>query len=178
MKKDISLQLEIPEDVEISLNGGIKVKKGDKELSEKFNLGKLKLRQEDKKLFIKTKKGTKREKKLAGTIKGKIQNMITGVTKGFTYKLQIASSHFPMKVEVDKDKRVVLVKNFLGERIPRKAKILPNVEVTIEGDVIMVFSINKEAAGQTMANIEATTKAGARDKRIFQDGIYLIEKPK
>ncbi|MBU2496888.1 MAG: 50S ribosomal protein L6 [Nanoarchaeota archaeon] len=181
MKKDILLHVNIPEDVEISLareGREIKAKHKDKEIVEVFILGKLKLELDGKKLLIKALKGTKREKKLAGTIRGKISNMIKGVIEGFTYKLQIASSHFPMRVEVDKTKGIITVKNYLGERIPRKAKILPDVEIKIENDIITVFSKRKEAAGQTAANIEKTTKAGSRDKRIFQDGIYLTEKPK
>lgn len=178
MKKDISLKIKIPEGIEISLDGEVAVKSNGKELSEKFNLGKLELRKEGSILFIEANKGTKREKKMAGTVAGKIRNMIKGVGEGFTYKLQVAGSHFPMRIEIDNSKRIFSVKNFLGERIPRKAKILPDVDVKLEGEIIIVHSAKKEAAGQTASNIEATTKVKKKDRRIFQDGIYLTEKPK
>ena len=178
MKKDISLKVEIPQGVEVSVDEKVTVKAGDKEITRNFNLWKLKLRKDGNNVFVEAVKATKREIKLAGTIAGHLKNMIKGVTEGFTYKLQVASSHFPMRVEVDDVNKIVSVKNFLGGIIPRKAKILDGVEVKLEGDAINVSSIDKEAAGQTAANIEATTKVKDKDKRVFQDGIYLIEKPK
>jgi len=36
--------------------------------------------------------------------------------------------------------------------------------------------LNKEAVGQTAANIEQKTKIKVYDPRVFQDGIYLVEK--
>jgi len=36
---------------------------------------------------------------------------------------------------------------------------------------------NLEDAGQTAANIERATKIKGFDPRVFQDGIYIIEKP-
>lgn len=184
MKKKISTKIEIPEGIELEILKSkpftctINVKYNKKEVTKNFFLRKLEIRKEEGKVIIEAEKATKREKKLLGTIVGKINNMIKGVKEGFTYKLQIASSHFPMKVEIDKNNNMFIVKNFLGERIPRKAVILPNVDVKVENDVIIVHSIDKEAAGQTAANIEATTKVKARDRRVFQDGIYLVEKPK
>jgi large subunit ribosomal protein L6 len=43
------------------------------------------------------------------------------------------------------------------------------VEVTVTG-------IDKESVGQTAANIERSTTVKNRDRRVFQDGIYLIHK--
>ena len=80
-------------------------------------------------------------------------------------------------VEIDNATKQFVVKNFLGERIPRKAKILPGVDVKVQGDFITVQSISKDAAGQTAANIETMMKVRGKDRRIFQDGIYIIEKP-
>ncbi len=171
------MKIEIPADVEIALDGGVRIKGKLGEVGEAFKLGKLKLRQENNLIFVEAEKATKREKRLAGTVVGKIKNMVKGVREGFTYKLQVASSHFPMRVEIDKSKGLLFVKNFLGERIPRQAKLLQGVDVKIEGDMITVTSANKEAAGQVATNIEGATKVKAKDKRIFMDGIYLIERP-
>ncbi len=108
------------------------------------------------------------------TIKAHINNMITGVTKGFTYKMKIVYAHFPMTVKVQGDK--VIIENFLGERHPRKAKILGDTKVQVKGDEVHITGIDKEDVGQTMANIEQATKIKRRDPRVFQDGIYLISK--
>jgi large subunit ribosomal protein L6 len=78
-----------------------------------------------------------------------------------------------LKVEGSK----LAINNFLGEKKPRFAEILPNVNVDIKGQNITVSSPDKEAAGQTAANFEKATKVKNRDRRIFQDGIYIVEKP-
>ena len=70
----------------------------------------------------------------------------------------------------------IIIKNFLGEKIPRKSKILMGVDIKIEGDTITVRSQNKELAGQTAANLETATKVKNKDLRVFQDGIYITSK--
>lgn len=177
MRKDFSFKVQVPEGVEVTLGKDIVVKAKGKELTRRFLTGKLKLRKDGNLVLVEAKQGTKKEKKLAGTIAGHIKNMIGGVTSGYTYRLQIAGSHFPMKVEIDNSTKQFIVRNFLGERIPRKAKILPGVDVKVQGDFITVQSISKDAAGQTAANIETMMKVRGKDRRVFQDGIYLIEKP-
>ena len=74
------------------------------------------------------------------------------------------------------DKENVTIKNFLGETTPRKAKIVPGVQVKIEGDIIKLSSPNIESAGQTAANIETATKIRNRDRTRFQDGIWITKK--
>jgi len=78
-----------------------------------------------------------------------------------------------LKLEGDKLK----ISNFLGEKISRVAQVLPNVEVEIKGNEITISSHNKESAGQTAANFEKATKVKGRDRRIFQDGIFITHKP-
>ncbi|MFQ6073567.1 MAG: 50S ribosomal protein L6, partial [Methanosarcinales archaeon] len=64
----------------------------------------------------------------------------------------------------------------LGEKKPRFAKILENVEVKIDGDEVIITGINIEDVGLTAANIEQATRIKRRDPRVFQDGIYLINR--
>ena len=71
---------------------------------------------------------------------------------------------------------VLEIKNFIGEKVPRTLKIRPGASVKINGDEIVVEAINKEIAGQTAGSIEKLTKRPGFDKRIFQDGIYIVEK--
>jgi large subunit ribosomal protein L6 len=99
--------------------------------------------------------------------------MITGVTKGFTYKLKIVFSHFPISVKLKE--KTVLVENFTGERSPRKSKIIGEVKVKIQGEDIIVQGINLEDVSQTAANVEQATKVKRKDPRIFLDGLYVFE---
>jgi large subunit ribosomal protein L6 len=100
--------------------------------------------------------------------------MITGVTKGFTYKVKIVFSHFPISVKL-KDK-AILIENFTGERSPRKAKIIGNVQVKILSEDIYVQGMDLEEVSHTAANIEQATKVKRKDPRIFLDGLYIYEK--
>ncbi len=100
--------------------------------------------------------------------------MLHGVLEEYVYKLKICASHFPIITTVNGDEFVV--KNFLGEKIPRKLKLRQGVRVKVEGEEVTVESADKELAGQTAADIENLTKRTGFDKRVFQDGIYLTSK--
>jgi len=163
---------EIPAGVEVEINGQeITVKKGSREIKKK--MPKVILEKKDNKVVVKTTEATKKERKQINTVVAHISNMFAGLEGDFTYKLQICSVHFPMNVSV-KDNWVI-IKNFLGEVKERKARILENSTVKIEKDIIIVTSPNKESAGQTAGNIEKITRTRNKDRRIFQDGIYMIE---
>ncbi|MCQ6513249.1 50S ribosomal protein L6, partial [Vibrio parahaemolyticus] len=58
------------------------------------------------------------------TVKSIISNMITGVTKGFKYKMRYVYAHFPINVNVDQSKETGLweveIRNFIGEKIVRR----------------------------------------------------------
>lgn len=175
MKKKLYNEIEIPQETEVEINENIiKIKGPEGENSREFNLGKLKLEKKDNKIIIGHDKATKIQKKRMNTITKHIQNMINGVNKKFEYQLKICSSHFPMNVSVENNK--LIIKNFIGEKIQRSAEILNGVEIDIQKEIITLKSFNKELAGQTAANIEKATKIRNKDRRIFQDGIYLIEK--
>ncbi len=69
-----------------------------------------------------------------------------------------------------------MIKNFLGEKVDRILEVPDGVDVEIKKEIITVKSPNKELAGQASANFETATRIRGRDKRTFQDGIYIIEK--
>lgn len=175
MKKPISQTIEIPKGVEANLDENKLIVKGNEgENSRKFNFGKVNFKIEGNKIILENKKATKSEKKLINTISAHIRNMIEGVQKKFEYQLKTCFSHFPITVKVEGDKAII--KNFLGEKVDRGCNIPKNVEVKVEKEVITVSSIDKELAGQTAANFEKATKIGKRDRRVFQDGIFIINK--
>ena len=112
---------------------------------------------------------------MANTYKAHIHNMLRGVQNPFVYTLKACSGHFPMTTKVDKNQ--VIITNFLGEKTKRKAKIVEGVTVNINGIEITVEGIDLEKTGQTAANLEKATKIKGRDRRIFQDGCFIISKP-
>jgi len=116
----------------------------------------------------------KKEKALVGTFISHIKNMIQGVTTGFEYKMKTVYSHFPIKTTL-KDKEVI-IDNFLGEKYPRKAIIYGDTSVEIKGDELILTGIDIEKVSQTAANIERATRVKKRDRRVFQDGIYITNK--
>jgi large subunit ribosomal protein L6 len=117
---------------------------------------------------------TKKEKRVIGTFAAHISNLIIGITDGFEYKLKICSGHFPMNVKVESEE--VVIKNFLGEKVPRRARISSGVSVDIKGDIISVKATDIDAVSQTAARIEQSTRITNRDRRVFQDGCYITEK--
>lgn len=176
MKEIIKQKIKIPEKVEIKADNGIITIKGEKgEIKRNFISRKIKLKVEENEIIIFTEgNATKREKAVAGTFKSHLQNMIKGVTEGHVYKLKICSGHFPMSVDVKGDE--LIVKNFCGESSPRVLKLKKEVDVKLDGNDIIVESVDKELAGQTASSIEELTKRPGFDKRRFQDGIYIYNK--
>ncbi|MDD1775017.1 MAG: 50S ribosomal protein L6 [Methanobacterium sp.] len=167
-------EIPIPEGIEVTIQDEIVIKGSKGELKRKFKSRNIKISQDDNKIILEAPFPKKRDKAMLGTIKSHLNNMITGLTDGFTYQMKIVYAHFPMTVKVANSK--VTIENFLGERHPRSAKILGDTKVQVKGDEVTVLGINKEDVGQTMANIEQATKIKGRDPRVFQDGIYLISK--
>ena len=166
--------VEIPDGVEGMLDGRLVTIKGEKgELTRDFSHAPIKIQLDGKTVTVQASWPRKKEAALVGTIRSHIQNMIKGVTTGFTYKLKIVFSHFPITVKIIG--KTLTIENFIGERNPRKAKIMGDSKVIIKGDDIIVQGINLEDVSQTAANIQNATKIRNKDPRVFLDGIYVYE---
>ncbi len=175
MAEFISKVIEIPEGVEVEVHDNIVKVKGPKgELKRKLFYPGVEIKKENSKIIIKTSGTRKRQRAMLGTYVAHINNMIKGVTKGFEYKLKVLYSHFPISVKVVGNE--IIVENYLGEKVPRKTKIFGNCTVEVKGNEIIVRGINKEEVGQTAVNIEQLTRVKGKDPRVFQDGIYLVER--
>ncbi len=178
MKSKIIEKIEIPYGIEAQVeNNEVNLNSNGKEIRRRFNFYGIEISKQENSISIESKKATKKEMKVIYTIKAHIINMISGLKKPFVYKLEVAYVHFPMTLEFNKEKRELLIKNFLGEKNPRKAEIQKEVDIEINKNIITIISNNKELAGQAAANIEKSTRIRNRDRRKFQDGIFIIEKP-
>jgi len=172
---EISRIIPVPEGVAVSIENRKVTVKGQKStLTRDFSYASTTLETDGKTIRISAEWPRKKEAALVGTIESHIKNMITGVTKGYTYKLKIVFSHFPITVKLQD--RAVLVENFTGERRARKADILGDVKVKLEGDDIIVQGAKLEDVSQTAANIEQMTRVTNKDPRVFLDGIYVFER--
>jgi len=172
---EISKTIQIPEDVEVTVKGRQIIVKGVKgTLTRDFSQAPVSIEADGKTIRVWAEWPSKKESSLVGTVCSHIQNMITGVKKGFTYKLKIVFSHFPISVKV-KD-NMVLIENFTGERNPRKARIIGDAQVKVQSEDIIVQGIDIEHVSQTAANIEQATKVKKKDPRVFLDGIYVYER--
>ena len=130
------------------------------------------IKKTDNKIVISSESKRKKVKAMVGTIGSHVLNMAEGVKQGFSVKLKIVYMHFPFTVKITG--REILINNFLGEKTPRKTIIVGDCKVEINGDEITVTGINKEDVGQTAANLERSTWIKARDRRVFQDGIFRL----
>ena len=111
-----------------------------------------------------------------GTFESHVQNMFHGVTEGWEYEMEVFYSHFPMQVYAEGDE--VVIENFLGEKAPRRTTIHGDTDVSIDGEELTISGADKEAVGQTAADIEQLTKVSGKDNRVFQDGVYITQKPR
>ena len=167
-------EIPIPDGIDVTVDDGVTIKGSKGQLSRKFNYPNVVIKKDNDNVVLETNFPKKKDKAMLGTIRSHINNMITGLTDGFTYNMKIVYAHFPMAVKAGKDK--VTIENFLGERHPRTAKIVGSAKVQVKGDEVIVTGINKEDVGQTMANLEQATKIRGRDPRVFQDGIYFVSR--
>ena len=119
-------------------------------------------------------RATMREKKLLFTAVAHARNMVRGATEGFTYKLKICSGHFPMSVAMKGT--TFEIKNFIGEKVPRTLTIKSGAAVKVEGQEVVVSGIDKEIVGQVAADIEQLSRRPGFDTRVFQDGIFIVQK--
>ena len=175
MRKEIFQEIEIPKEIEVKIEEDTLVIKGPEgENKRNFNTRGIIFEVKENKIRLGNKKSTKKDKKRINTITAHINNMIKGVQEKFVYTLKVVFSHFPLTVEVSGNE--VIVRNFLGEKIPRKCGLPKGAEIKVDKNIITVTSINKEIAGQAAANLEKITRIRNRDRRVFQDGIYITNK--
>ncbi len=171
----IKEEVSVPKGVEVGLECRTVEVSGPKgKLSRKFDMPGIKLRADGQSIFIEAGSSRRRHRAAVGMIRAHLQNMFKGVTEGFTYKLRVVYSHFPLTVKIE-NKRV-LIHNFLGGRAPRIAKIVGNASVNLGGDEIIVEGVDKDEVGQTAFNIEQATFIKHLDPRVFQDGCYIVER--
>ncbi|GAB7364405.1 hypothetical protein MBLNU230_g4948t1 [Neophaeotheca triangularis] len=117
------------------------------------------------------------------TVRTIILNLITGVTKGYKYKMRYVYAHFPINVNLNKNAETGLwdveIRNFLGEKVVRNVTMQPGVDVEAsknQKDELQLTGNSLEHVSQSAADIQQVCRVRNKDIRKFLDGLYVSER--
>ena len=130
----------------------------------------------DGKILFKAQGIRNKSRAIMNTARSVIRNLCEGVVEGYTIKMKIVFSHFPITVKVEGNQ--VLIENFQGERAPRKTNVWGETKVVPKGDDVIITGHVLTDVSQTAAEIENNSRVKNKDHRVFLDGIYKFEKKK
>jgi large subunit ribosomal protein L6 len=170
-------RIEIPEDVTAEMDHlDITVEGPNGSVSRRLWYPDITVSVEDGEVVVSAEAEDAKTVSTVGTFESHVRNMFHGVTEGWEYRMEVFYSHFPMQVDVEGSE--VVISNFLGERHPRRATIRGDTEVRIDGEEITLSGPDIEDVGQTAADVEQLTRVKDKDTRVFQDGVYITQKPR
>jgi large subunit ribosomal protein L9e len=185
MKKLLATRIiSIPDGVTVTVKSmQVKVNgpRGDLEINmRKFNrLCDIKVAGSGKKVRIDIWHGTKKELACLRSLAAKIQNMVTGVTKGFKYKMRFVYNHFPINSGVEDGGKVLTIRNFLGEKRVRTLRMLDGVSIEKSKDVkdeVQITGNDIDKVSLSASQIYDACKVRNKDIRKFLDGVYISER--
>lgn len=166
---------EIPDGVTVSMDGTRVVVTGPKgTLTRDMRFPSITIAIGDGMVTVSTGVTRKRVVAMVGTLASHIRNMCRGVSEGYEYRMKVVFSHFPIQLKLQGS--TLVIDNFLGEKQARFARIEPGVAAQVGNDAVTLSGIDKEKVGNSAANIEHATRIRNRDPRVFQDGIYIVER--
>ena len=173
MEREIIQTLTIPDGIKIELldSHTLSLTNDKGNLTRKFKSHLLKLSVKGQKVTLEGTPVNKKTRALLMTVVAHIKNMVEGLLFGYKYNMKLVYSHFPMTAKVEGTNMILT--NFIGEKCPRKAKIVGATKVEIKGENVTVSGINIEEVSQTATNIEQKAKVKGKDIRRYTDGIYL-----
>jgi len=180
-------EIEIPADVQVEVIGKkVKVKGPKGEVEKDFTHMPIHIVKDGNKIYVAVYARKRKQTKFLGTAATKIRKMIEGVRRRFVYIHKVVYRHFPIRVEVDRERRLILIKGFYGRRDTIKVPIYGDVDIEIEyqagseiPDLIYLKGCDIEAVSLTSAALENACRLRGKyrkDIRIFYDGIWLWKK--
>jgi large subunit ribosomal protein L6 len=168
-------RVRIPDGVKVQVDGTMLKVAGPKgQLERNIRFPQVNLSIDGKDVVIATESKRKEITSMVGTFEAHTKNMCRGVLDGFEYRMKVVYSHFPIQLKLQGNK--LEISNFLGEKKARYATIEPGVSAKVATDEVVLAGINRELVGTTAANIEHATHIRNRDPRVFQDGIFIIQR--
>ena len=172
-----STSVEIPENVKVSFKPSMLTVEGPLGKTYKnFKKIPVDIEINDNMVLLKAQGTRNANYAIMNTARSIIRNLLEGVINGYTIKMKVVFSHFPINVKIDG--KQVLIENFQGERAPRVTKIWGDTKVVPKGDDVIITGHVLTDVSQTAAEIENGSKVKNKDHRVFLDGIYKFEKKK
>ena len=170
------VEIEIPDDVTVEVDHlDLAVEGPEGSVSRRLWYPDVTVSMEDDAVVVASTEDDAKTLSTVGTFESHVENMFHGVTNGWEYQLQVHYSHFPMQVEVEDGD--VVIQNFLGEKAPRRTPVRGDTDISIDGEEVTLSGPSIEDVGQTAADIEQLTRVTDKDTRVFQDGVYIVDKP-
>jgi large subunit ribosomal protein L9e len=123
--------------------------------------------------------GTRKTMAAIRTAISHINNLITGVSKGYRYKMRFVYAHFPINASITVENDNIEIRNFLGEKRVRKVDMLGGVTVTRSEkvkDELILEGNDIELVSRSAALINQKCHVKKKDIRKFLDGIYVSDK--
>ena len=168
-------KIKIPDGVKASLDGmHLRVTGPKGQLSRNVRFPQVTVTCDGKEVVIATESRRKEITAMVGTLEAHTKNMFRGVTEGYEYRMKVVYSHFPIQLKLQGNK--LEIANFLGEKKARYARIEQGVTAKVGNDEVVLTGIDRELVGTSAANIEHATHIRDRDPRVFQDGIYMVQR--
>ncbi|KAJ3568611.1 hypothetical protein NP233_g5604 [Leucocoprinus birnbaumii] len=176
-------ELEIPEGVEITIKSRLitvtgprgTLKKNVRHVDMDIRL----LKGKTTKVSLAVWQGGRKHVACLRTIRSLINNMVTGVTKGFQYKMRAVYAHFPINCIIQDGGKAVEIRNFLGEKTVRHVNMLDGVTITeskAQKDELILEGNDIDNVSQSAASIQGICRVRNKDIRKFLDGIYVSDK--
>ncbi|KAK3031018.1 hypothetical protein RJ639_036868 [Escallonia herrerae] len=132
-----------------------------------------------RKLKVDTWFGSRKTTAAIRTALSHVGNLITGVTKGYCYKMRFVYAHFPINANISSAANSIEIRNFLGEKKVRKVQMLDGVSIVRSEkvkDELVLEGNDIELVSRSAALINQICHVKNKDIRKFLDGMYVSEK--
>ncbi len=163
--------VKLPAGVEVTVAGGVLTVKGPKGTLTRKTVPDVVIAVENGEVALTPKAGSDAAKALWGTYAAHLANMVTGVTEGFTKKLEIEGVGYRAEAQGQK------IKLNMGYSHPVELAIPEGIAVVVEKGLITITGHDIEKVGQFAADVRAVREPEPyKGKGIRYQGEYIIRK--
>ncbi len=141
--------IEIPDGVEVNIEGDKITAKGPKGELSLFLVDDILVQKEDNRIVVSKKRENKNSKAMWGTTRSLVSNIIKGVESGYTKELQVKGVGY--RAEVQGNKLILKV----GFSHPVEIEKPEGIDFAITKDIISVSGAEKELVGRVAAKIRS-----------------------